>query len=45
MLPTAVMTSVGINGSVNGEARAKQFWGHSFPWEDDDYLYDDEDDE
>ncbi len=43
-LPTAIMTSVNINGNVDGEARAKEFWGHSFPWEDDDNLYDDEDD-
>ena len=37
-------TSVNINGNVDGEARAKEFWGHSFPWEDDDYLYEEEDD-
>ena len=43
-LPTAIMTSVNINGNVDGEARAKEFWGHSVPWEDDDNLYDDEDD-
>lgn len=40
-----IMTSVNINGNVDGEARAKQFWGHSFPWEDNDQLYDDVDDE
>lgn len=44
ILPNTVMTSVDINGNVDGEARAKEFWGHSFPWEDDDYLYDDDDD-
>ena len=43
-LPTAIMTSVNINGNVDGEARAKEFWGHSFPWEDDDYLDEEEDD-